>query len=117
MNEEKLKRRWQREDEGQINSAVSKALHDAEGRKFLWWLLQIGRVGTQPYSGNALNTAFACGELNIGQQILDRIISNFPEDYVVMMKERNDEFNERNKQLDLEADGVGEEDGEDAPRA
>jgi hypothetical protein len=112
MDIEKLKRRWEREDEDRINSAISKALEDAEGRKFLWWLLTIGRIGMQPYTGNALSTAFSCGELNIGQQILDRIISNFPEGYVVMMKERNDEFNERNKQLELEADGIGTEDGE-----
>jgi hypothetical protein len=115
MNIEKMKRRWQREDEDRINSAVSAAISSREGRKFLWWLLEIGRVGTQPFTTNALNTAFGCGELNVGQRILDRIVSNFPEGYLTMMKENNDEVNERNQRLELAADGIGEEDGEAAP--
>lgn len=102
MNEESLKRRWQREDEDRIDSAVSKALADDEGRKFLWWLLEIGRIGMQPYTGNALNTAFGCGELNVGQRILDRIISVSPEGYVNMMKENNNERKSRDAELNLE---------------
>jgi hypothetical protein len=112
MNKEKLKRRWQKEDELRIDSALSKVMADPEGRKFLWWLLEIGRIGMQPFSGNALNTAFTCGELNVGQKILDRIITVSAEGYVLMMKESQSEFNERSKQLsDDPADGAGEEDG------
>jgi hypothetical protein len=117
MNEEKLKRRWQKEDEFKIESAVSKFITDAEGRKFLWWLLEIGRIGGQPYSGNALNTAFNCGELNVGQRILDRIISVSPDGYLKMMKENEDERKARDTELnqlidgtlDAEADESGEE--------
>lgn len=113
MDKEKLKRRWQKEDELHVDSAVSKALADQEGRKFLWWLLEIGRIGTTPYSGNALNTAFNCGELNVGQRILDRIISVSPDGYLLMMKESQREMDERSKQLSIdEADGTGAEDGE-----
>jgi hypothetical protein len=106
MNEENLKRRWQKEDELKIDSAVSKAIVDPEGRKFLWWLLEIGRIGMTPYANNALNTAFNCGELNVGQRILDRIISVSPEGYLTMMKENGDEVRERNKILDSERDGT-----------
>ena len=102
MNEEKLKRRWLKEDELKIDSAVSQAIADKEGRKFLWWLLEIGRIGSQPYSGNALNTAFTCGELNVGQRILDRIISVSPEGYLLMMKENNDERKERDAELNMD---------------
>jgi hypothetical protein len=116
MNEEKLKKRWLKEDEMRINSAVSKAVEEPEGRKFLWWLLEIGRIGNQPFTGNALNTAFACGELNVGQRILDRIISVSPEGYLRMMQENNNEFNERNALLAGETDDVGEGDGEIAPQ-
>lgn len=123
MDLEKLKRRWEREDENKINSAVSKALKDAEGRKLLWWLLRIGGIGNQPYSGNALNTAFNCGILNVGQQILDRITSVSPKGYLQMMEENNDEVNERNALLNREgtlddpADEDGTDDGEAASRA
>jgi len=117
MNEEKLKKRWAREDEQRINSAVSKFIEDAEGRKFLWWLLEIGRIGTQPFSNNALQTAFGCGELNVGQRILDRIISVSPDGYLRMMQENNSEYEERNKLLGGPADDVGADDGEVNERA
>jgi len=115
MNEEKLKRRWLKEDELKIDSAISQAIENAEGRKFLWWLLEIGRVGLQPYAANALNTAFNCGEMNVGQRILDRIISVSPEGYLQMMRENNDERKERDALLQLDrtvddqADELGEE--------
>jgi len=99
---EKLKRRWQREDEDRIVSAVSQALASSEGRKFLWWLLEIGRVGLQPFAGNALNTAFNCGEMNVGQRILDRIISVDPDGYILMMKENVSERATRDAELNLE---------------
>jgi hypothetical protein len=106
MNEESLKRRWEREDNFKIDSAVSKSIVDPEGRKFLWWLLEIGRVGLQPYANNALNTAFNCGEMNVGQRILDRIISVAPEGYLQMMKENNDEVRERTAELDHDREGT-----------
>jgi hypothetical protein len=43
MNEEKLKRRWLKEDELKIDSAISKLSLILRGGKFLWWLLEIGR--------------------------------------------------------------------------
>ena len=107
MNKEKLKRRWQKEDELKIDSAVSQAISSTEGRKLLWWLLEIGRIGLQPYANNALNTAFNCGELNVGQRILDRIISVSPEGYVSMMKENESERRERDGELDNDNDDGG----------
>lgn len=106
MNEEKLKRRWQKEDEQKIDSAVAALVEHTQGRKLLWWLLEIGRIGMQPYANNALNTAFNCGELNVGQRILDRIISVSPEGYVRMMKENESESRERDAQLDLAREGT-----------
>ena len=114
MNEESLKRRWQKEDEFKIDSAVSKAVVDAEGRKFLWWLLEIGRIGMQPFAGNALNTAFNCGELNVGQRILDRIISVSPDGYLMMMKENESERKERDAELDNERSGAMDGAADDA---
>jgi hypothetical protein len=111
MNVEKLKRRWQRDDEFKIDSAVSQMLESVEGRKFLWWLLGIGRVGMQPFAGNALQTAFGCGELNVGQRILDRIISVSPEGYLKMMEESSRENRERDDLLEAEANGTGTPDG------
>src|SRR4051812_28301611 len=100
MDENRLKARWQREDDGKIDGAIS-ACHEHENtRRLLWWLLEVGRVGVQPYTGNALATAFACGELNVGQRILDRITSVSPDGYVNMMKEMADARRERDNALD-----------------
>lgn len=95
----KLKADWQKEDEHFIDSSIDALLKARNGRQFLWWLLEIGKVGMQPYSGNALNTAFGCGELNVGQRILDRIITVSPDGYVNMMKEQQDNARSRAKSL------------------
>ena len=99
MNPETLKRRWQEEDEQAISAAIDALTKHEHGRKLLWWLLQIGRVGEQPFNGNALQTSFACGELNVGQRILDRVTFVSPEGYLTMMKESADERNRRDTEL------------------
>lgn len=105
--QERLKHKWQEQDNAEIDAAIGALLQHGGGRRYLWWLLQVGRVGTQPYSQHALNTAFACGELNVGQQILERITSVSPEGYVTMMKEQADERRNRTTELRDAADRRG----------
>lgn len=105
MKADTLKRRYLREDEQAIDNAILALLKHYEGRKFLWWCLQMGKVGAQPFTGNALTTAFGCGELNIGNQFLERITSVSPEGYVTMMKEMADERTKRDTEL-AGADGT-----------
>lgn len=99
MTEHRLRTRWKEEDETSINSAFDALLKAPNGRKALWWLLQIGRIGQQPFANNALQTAFCCGELNVGQQVLDRVTSVSPEGYLEMMKEMADERRTRDTAL------------------
>lgn len=113
MNPETLKRRYLREDEEALNNAVVAMLQHRETRMFLWWLLTIGRVGTQPYTRNALDTAFGCGELNVGQQIFNRILSVSPEGYVEMSKEMADARRTRDDELrDAGGDYSSDESGD-----
>lgn len=70
---------------------ISTLMQHREGRDFMWWLLGIGRIGSQPFTNNALTTAFNCGELNVGQQIQAAIIESSPASYVQMMKEQADD--------------------------
>lgn len=74
-----------------IDSSCEHLLSTREGRTYLWWLLRIGRVGAQPFTTNALTTAFGCGELNIGQQILAHIIEVNPAGYALMIQEKADD--------------------------
>ena len=91
------------------------------GREFLYWLLEIGHMGRNPFSTNALTTAFACGESNVSQQIQAAFIEAAPSDYMKMLKEEDDARrtfdttydNERADELDR-TDGAGDTGGEAA---
>lgn len=63
----------------------------ATGPGRLWFhdLLVRCHLFHNPHSGNALNTAFACGEMNIGQQILIDIMKWCPDQYIQLMREAN----------------------------
>lgn len=74
------------------------------GRDFLWWLLRIGRVGLQPFSTDPYQSAFNCGEFNVGQQVLDRITQQ-PAGYLRMLE---DQLN-----ADRERTSAGEQDTAD----
>lgn len=78
---------YKREQE-ERDSVVTVLLNDPKGREYLWWLLSITRVNSNPYTANALATSFACGEQNIGQQILAHILEVNPAGYVQMLKEK-----------------------------
>lgn len=89
--------------ESQIDKAILKLAETVEGRKFLWWLLQVGKVGTQPFAANALNMSFNCGELNVGNTILSRITSVDSAVYVRMQQENENEY----RTLDARFDASG----------
>lgn len=90
--------------EAQINKGLSRLVETSEGREFLWWLLQIGKWATQPHSANALNTAFACGELNVGQQIVDRLLRENPAVLVQMLKDHHDARTDTQPDTNTDAD-------------
>lgn len=74
-------------------AGLRECMRSPSGRKFLWWLLEIGKVGLQPFTSNALNTAFQCGELNVGNQILAKILEVDPAVYVQMQQENLNAYN------------------------
>lgn len=67
------------------------ALGTPEGRSYFYWLLEICHIGHQPYNGNALDTAFRCGELNVGQLVQSHLISVSPDSFLKMLKEKEEE--------------------------
>jgi hypothetical protein len=99
MSPEKLRERYAKEDEQEIDAAINALLQHKHGRKLLWWLLEVSGVGAQPFTQNALTTSFNCGQLNIGNQVLSRITSVSPEGYVQMMKEKADERTKRDESI------------------
>jgi hypothetical protein len=61
-----------------------------EGRAWFYALLERCHVFHQPFNLNALQTAFNCGEMNIGQIILAEIMVICPDQYLFMLREHTD---------------------------
>lgn len=74
-----------------IDTVLRDLLSRRDGRLLVWWLLTISNHGQQPFSANALTTAFNCGVFNVGQQLLARILSIDPQGYVKMLQDRAEE--------------------------
>lgn len=109
----KLQERFQNEDELARADALRALVGTAYGRKYLWWLLQIGKVGMQPMtSADPTLTAFNCGALNVGQQILAHLTEISPDGYLQMMKENADERSRRNTELNA-SDTSGADSGDE----
>lgn len=101
---ERIKGRWEKADEAEITSAINALLQAPNGRRFLWWLLAVGKIGNQPFSSDPNVTAFNCGELNVGNQIMARLQEANPDGYTSMMKEMLNEHASRNAELGAAAD-------------
>lgn len=99
-----------------IDEACKELLATRKGRYYLWWLLRIGRIGAQPFTNNALATSFACGELNVGQQILAHIIEVDPAGYALMIQEKaNDDREWRDLERTRNDDRASGDYGNDSP--
>lgn len=84
----RAKASYQKRVNGEIDAAISACLNTSNGRRLLWWILELGHINQQPFTSNALSTAFQCGELNVGNQVLARIMEVNPDGYLTMMKEK-----------------------------
>lgn len=93
LNRKQLDR--ERKAKHELDAAVSSLLQHPHGRRYLFWLLDIGKaVGANPFTGHALSTSFSCGEQNVGQQIMAHILEVSPDGFLLMLKEREDEKRE-----------------------
>lgn len=92
-----------RNDEHEINAAIALLLERREGRRFLWWLLEIGGVSIQPFAGeSSYTTAFNCGILNVGNTIQGRIIEASPNGYLTLQQENAIEHRERSASINAD---------------
>lgn len=72
-------------------AAINVLLRTSDGKALLYWLLEEGKIGHQPFTNNALYTAFNCGEYNMGLKIQALIIEANPDGYVRMLKEKEND--------------------------
>lgn len=64
-------------------------MRDPNGRAWLYKVLSACGTHRNPFTPDALRTAFSCGEMNIGQQIIADMHEVSPELYLQTMKENN----------------------------
>ena len=82
-------------DEAEINEEIRELLSRPRGKKFLWWLLQVTKYGHNPFSPDPATMAFAAGEMNVGAQVMARLIEVNPLGFAEMQLERKTESDRR----------------------
>ena len=101
MKRSDLENKFIEEDRQDRLDFIKSALMDPQGRSFFWWLLQIGKAGAgnNAFATNALVMSFRCGEMQVGNFILEAILEAAPRAYPEMMLEQAELDRERGKAL------------------
>ena len=87
--------KYQALDDVEINQVIQGLIEDQKGQKFLWWLLQVGKYGLNPFSADPGIMAFQAGEMNVGSAILARIIEVNPLGFAQLQMRRKLEDDRR----------------------
>lgn len=58
-----------------------------DGRRWMREVLELCRIGDNPFSKDALIMSFRCGEINIGNQLMAQVMNVAPQQYMQMMNE------------------------------
>ena len=62
----------------------------APGRAWVHQILTDCHIFANPFSTDPMITAFACGEMNVGQKLLVDIMAMCPDQYIQMQREANE---------------------------
>lgn len=83
-------REFAKEDNHFRVEGLKKLLASYNGRRLLWEWLSICGIFHNPFTTNALQTAYNAGKMEMGQQILQHIIEVDDMAYLKMMQENKD---------------------------
>ena len=79
-----------RSRESGVKGVVKGIMSTPTGRRWVYDFLVKCHLYTNPFSGEKpLTTAFMCGEMNIGQQLLAEVQATCPQQYSIMIEEAN----------------------------
>ena len=74
MTSRRRQHRIQKNDAARIEEAVHALIHSIDGRRFLWWLLDLTHVLNNAFDAESDRlTTFRLGEQNVGLQLLELI--------------------------------------------
>lgn len=93
MDERTVKKLQNKAKQAQLarDDFVKAAVGTAQGREYLAWIMGLGQPNANPYAGNALATAFRCGEANVSQLIVAHLLATAPEGYFNILREQQKE--------------------------
>lgn len=94
---------------------VSDLMSRRPGREYILGILEDCHIFDDPFTNDSLLEAFRKGERNVGLRILDDIMRSSTEEYVQMMRERNERDTANSGGGDDEHD-AGERSGGEEPR-
>jgi hypothetical protein len=69
--------------------ALERIMATPTGRRWMYDLLATCHLWHNPFQLDALATAFACGEMNVGQKLLMMVETHCPGMYMKMVEEHN----------------------------
>jgi hypothetical protein len=95
----RLARKYEVEDSQRLERACERIVDDSDLRFFIRHLLDISGMGQNPFTGNALTTAYNSGRMAIGQELVDLLSEVSPNLQPTLIKETNDEREERQRNL------------------
>jgi putative methionine-R-sulfoxide reductase with GAF domain len=88
----KAKRRTAKQVTQRRNATVSQLMATPEGREWFYELLDFCGIYRNPHSvSGPYQTAFNCGETNVGQKVLADLQSACPDLYLKMLEEQTNE--------------------------
>lgn len=87
--------KYQALDDAEIDQVIRNLLEEPKGQKFIWWLLQVGKYGVNPFSPDVAVMAFQAGEMNVGNAILARLIEVNPMGFAQLQMKRKQEDERR----------------------
>jgi hypothetical protein len=103
-------REWLKTDQQKLDDAVKAMLQHAATRRYLYWLMEIGKaIGVNAFTADPMTTAFQCGEQNVGQQVMAHLIEVAPDGFLELLREMGDERNRRDTELGQLRDGASAE--------
>lgn len=105
----RIQRQLDAEEADAVRNAITGLMRHREGRLFVWWLLSLGHIGRNPYTGHALDTAHNCGAMNVGLQIQAEVMQHAPDEYTTMMKEKNSDASRIDAELAARSDPASDD--------
>jgi hypothetical protein len=91
--------------ESNRRAVITQLMSTAPGREWVWDILAQCHCFATTFNGDALTSAFAEGERNVGLRLLADILAACPDQYIQAQRESNDRNSLNERRSSTESDG------------